>query len=182
MKVAHLAIASDLFGNRDEEAALILSAKDGNRAAFGELYDRYARMVHAIALAYLPHQEAEDLVQDVFVRALERLMGLQSPAAFGGWLCAIARHAALDQLRKRKAFTELAPEYRAKNGREIEALTVLAEIQHLPESYRETLIMRLVEGLTGPEIAAQTGLTPDSVRVNLHRGMKLLRKRLQVSS
>ncbi|MCC7342313.1 MAG: sigma-70 family RNA polymerase sigma factor, partial [Bryobacterales bacterium] len=70
----------------------------------------------------------------------------------------------------------------AKNGREIEALTVLAEIQHLPESYRETLIMRLVEGLTGPEIAAQTGLTPDSVRVNLHRGMKLLRKRLQVSS
>jgi RNA polymerase sigma-70 factor (ECF subfamily) len=48
----------------------------------------------------------------------------------------------------------------------------------LPEAYRETLLMRLVEGLTGPEIALRTGLTPDSVRVNLHRGMKLLRERL----
>jgi RNA polymerase sigma-70 factor, ECF subfamily len=49
----------------------------------------------------------------------------------------------------------------------------------LPEAYRETLMMRLVEGMTGPEIAARTGLTPDSVRVNLHRGMKLLRDALE---
>jgi RNA polymerase sigma-70 factor, ECF subfamily len=49
----------------------------------------------------------------------------------------------------------------------------------LPECYRETLTLRLVEGMTGPEIAAQTGLTPDSVRVNLCRGMKLLRASLE---
>ena len=55
---------------------------------------------------------------------------------------------------------------------------VLDLIRRLPEAYRETLIMRLVEGMTGPEIARQTGLTPDSVRVNLCRGMKMLRESL----
>ena len=60
-----------------------------------------------------------------------------------------------------------------------EALAALAVIQTLPEAYRETLVLRLVEGMTGPEIAARTGLTPASVRVNLHRGMKQLRERLE---
>ena len=50
-------------------------------------------------------------------------------------------------------------------------------IRSLPEAYRETLVLRLVEGMTGPEIAARTGLTAASVRVNLHRGMKMLRER-----
>jgi RNA polymerase sigma-70 factor (ECF subfamily) len=60
----------------------------------------------------------------------------------------------------------------------MEALLVLATIRTLPMAYRETLVLRLVEGMTGPEIAAQTGLTTASVRVNLHRGMKLLRQKL----
>jgi RNA polymerase sigma-70 factor (ECF subfamily) len=61
-----------------------------------------------------------------------------------------------------------------------EALAALAVIRTMPEAYRETLVLRLVEGMTGPEIAARTGLTPASVRVNLHRGMKQLRERLRV--
>ena len=48
----------------------------------------------------------------------------------------------------------------------------------LPEAYREPLVLRLVEGMTGPEIAARTGLKPESVRVNLHRGLGLLRERM----
>ena len=55
---------------------------------------------------------------------------------------------------------------------------MLASIQELPEAYRETLVWRLVEGLTGPEIARRTGLTPGSVRINLFRGMAMLRERL----
>ena len=52
----------------------------------------------------------------------------------------------------------------------------------LSETYRETLILRLVEGMTGPEIAARTGMTHGSVRVNLHRGMEQLRAKLIASS
>ena len=56
---------------------------------------------------------------------------------------------------------------------------MLAVIQSLPAAYRETLVLRLVEGMTGEEIAEQTGLTSGSVRVNLHRGMKRLREALE---
>jgi RNA polymerase sigma-70 factor (ECF subfamily) len=59
-----------------------------------------------------------------------------------------------------------------------EARRVLEAIRSLPECYREPLILRLVQGSSGAEIAALTGLTPGSVRINLHRGMKLLRARL----
>ena len=56
---------------------------------------------------------------------------------------------------------------------------MLAVLRTLPETYRETLAMRLVEGLTGPQIAEATGLTHGSVRVNLSRGMKLLQDALR---
>ena len=59
-----------------------------------------------------------------------------------------------------------------------DAIVILDLIRRLPEAYRETLIFRLVEGMTGPEIAERTGLTPESVRVNLCRGMKMLRELL----
>ena len=59
-----------------------------------------------------------------------------------------------------------------------EAGWILEIIRGLPDAYRETLILRLVEGMTGPEIAERTGLTAGSVRVNLHRGMKQLREKL----
>ncbi len=55
---------------------------------------------------------------------------------------------------------------------------ILGVVRGLPEAYREPLILRLVEGMTGPEIAARTGLTHGSVRVNLYRGMQLLRVKL----
>ena len=60
-----------------------------------------------------------------------------------------------------------------------EARAILDVIRSLPDAYRETLVLRLVEGMSGQEIADRTGLTPASVRVNLHRGMKLLRARLE---
>jgi RNA polymerase sigma-70 factor (ECF subfamily) len=64
------------------------------------------------------------------------------------------------------------------NTSDSRAAEILELIRSLPDAYRETLVLRLVEGMTGPEIAARTGLTPASVRVNLHRGIKLLRQKL----
>jgi len=62
--------------------------------------------------------------------------------------------------------------------RPVPAAAVLDAVMSLPDAYRETLILRLVEGMTGPEIAARTGMTHGSVRVNLHRGMEQLRAKL----
>jgi RNA polymerase sigma-70 factor, ECF subfamily len=163
---------------RLEEAALVRAAQGGDRAAFGALYEQYARMVHGVLLAHVSYGEAEDLVQDVFVRALEQLRALREPAAFGGWLAAIARRSATDFHRRRRVVEDLRdwPGAERPDGEAFEAMDA---IRALPQAYRETLTLRLVEGMTGPEIAARTGLTPESVRVNLCRGMKQLREALR---
>jgi len=164
----------------DETA--VRAAQDGDERAFEALYRRYARVVHCILLSRLPASEVEDLVQEVFLTALKKLKTLREPAAFPGWIATIARNRATDLLRNRASEEEI-DEQMADPGADAsdraEARRALAAIQSLPEAYRETLMLRLVEGLTGPEIAAHTGLAHGSVRVNLHRGMQMLREALR---
>ena len=137
-------------------------------------------MVHAVVLAMVAPADADDLVQDVFMTAMRRITTLRDDAAFGGWLAAIARNQARGHHRGAIHLVELQETAAAApQESEEDARRALDAIRALPEAYRETLVMRLVEGMTGPEIAARTGLHPDSVRVNLHRGMKLLREALE---
>lgn len=152
----------------------------GDGEAFKRLYQLYAPMVHGILLVRVPHKDVDDLMQDVFLTAFTRINTLRNAAAFGGWLAMIARHRACDFYRRQYEVTEEIPErHTREDGQtEIQAAEILAVIRTLPETYRETLIMRLVEGLTGPEISDLTGLTPASVRVNLSRGLKMLRGKL----
>lgn len=162
-----------------DEDDLVRSAGQGDRAAFGELYKRYARMVHAILLARVPVSDAEDLVQEVFMSAMKRMPLLRTPAAFRGWLASIARNRAIDFHRSARNDSELREEaLPGRSGSHPEAFEILDIIRKLPEAYRETLLLRFVEGMTGPEIASRTGLTPGSVRVNLFRGMEMLREQL----
>jgi RNA polymerase sigma-70 factor, ECF subfamily len=173
-----------------DDSALVLAAQEGDRSAFGGLYARYARVVHAILLARVPLHDVDDLVQDVFLRALPRLRSLRDATRFGPWLSAIARNIANDYFRQTKPIAALteslsvedADEPKAPNSSDAEAARILETVRSLSETYRETLILRLVEGMTGPEIAARTGLKPGSVRVNLHRGMQQLRVKLKQTS
>jgi len=162
----------------DALAPLVRAAQTGDRGAFDALYRRFGRMVHGILLAHGPREEAEDLVQEVFVKAWSRLGDLREPAAFGAWLARMARHRATDALRGRREVEPIADALPAEDSTHAEALAVMRIVHALPEAYRETLVLRLVEGLSGPEIAELTGLSPGSVRVNLHRGVALLRERL----
>src|SRR5919206_728505 len=160
------------------DAALVAAVRAGDRDAFAGLYDAYGRMVHGILLARVPYGEVDDLVQDVFLTALRKIDTLRDAALFGPWLAMITRNRAMDFHRRRRETDEL-PETLAQHATpHAEANEVLEHIRELPEAYREPLILRFVEGMTGPEIAARTGLAPASVRVNIHRGMKLLRARL----
>jgi RNA polymerase sigma-70 factor (ECF subfamily) len=137
-------------------------------------------------------QEAGDLVQEVFLSALRSIDRLAEPERVGPWLCTIARNRARDVYRSRGAAEpvvnldevhETAVEPAAVRGEadgadQEEAEHALQTVRELPDAYRETLVLRLVEGMTGPQIAERMGMTHGSVRVNLHRGMKLLRERL----
>lgn len=170
---------------------MVLRARNGDRAAFTSLYQDFAATVHGIVLSHAGVREAEDVTQEVFVNAFQRLPELRDPAAFPAWLCTAARNAAIDRRRSRARAPQLAELTAADGHAALDRAPfdqaagtelrerVLAQVQALPAAYRETLVLRLVEGLTGPEIAARTGLTHGSVRVNLTRGMAQLRQHLQ---
>ncbi|HJP93023.1 MAG TPA: sigma-70 family RNA polymerase sigma factor [Pyrinomonadaceae bacterium] len=160
------------------EVALVRAVLEGDQEGFAQLYDLYAPLVHGILLARVPRVEVDDLVQDIFLHAFKKLHTLRDGAAFGPWIATIARNRAVDFHRRSKETVEINDELRGSGTHDSRAVEILELIRSLPEAYRETLALRLVEGMTGPEIAARTGLTAASVRVNLHRGMKLLRERL----
>ena len=160
------------------EVVLVGAALEGDRDGFGRLYDLYAPLVHGILLARVPRAEVDDLVQDIFLHAFKKLHTLRDPAAFGPWIAMITRNRAVDFHRRTRETVEITDEMGGSNTSDSRAKEILELIRSLPEAYRETLVLRLVEGMTGPEIATRTGLTPASVRVNLHRGMKLLREKL----
>ena len=164
-----------------DEVDHVRAAQAGDESAFAALYSRYARVVHGILLARLPASEVDDLVQEIFLTAWRKLKSLREPAAFPGWLAAIARNRATDHMRRSVPEDPLEDRFEAAGamaGERAEARRALRAIQALPDAYRETLTLRLVEGLTGPEIAERTGLAHGSVRVNLHRGMQMLREAL----
>jgi RNA polymerase sigma-70 factor (ECF subfamily) len=159
------------------DADLVRAAQAGDVASFEELYAKYVPVVHAILLGRLPPADADDVAQNVFITAYTKLQSLREPAAFAGWIVRSARNAAEDHRRTMSETVELHDAYvtHETQAEDAEAARALDAIRALPEAYRETLMLRLVEGMTGPEISARTGLTPGSVRVNLHRGMQLLR-------
>lgn len=160
------------------EVALVRAVLAGEHDRFARLYEMYAPLVHGVLLARVPRGEVDDLVQDIFLHALRKLHTLRDAAAFGPWIAMIARNRAMDFYRRSRETVEVTEEMAVARPPNRTAGEVLELICRLPEAYRETLVLRFVEGMTGPEIAARTGLTPASVRVNLHRGTKLLREKV----
>lgn len=164
------------------EATLVEAVLNGERDRFARLYEMYAPMVHGILLARVPRTEVDDLVQDIFLHALRKLHTLRNAAAFGSWLAMITRNRAMDFYRSARETVEVTEQTAVVKPPNRTAVEILELIRSLPEAYRETLVLRFVEGMTGPEIALRTGLTAASVRVNLHRGVKMLREKIGAAS
>lgn len=173
-------IPADLVTEEDDHA-LVAAARQGDRAAIARLYRRFSPVIHATLITRARPADADDLVHDVFLEAIRRLDTLKDAGAFGAWIRTIARRRAIDLARRNRRARplEYAPE--PVDHRASPALTperVLEAIATLPGAYRDVLALRLIEGLTGPEIARRTGRTHDAVRTNLHRGMQQLRRLL----
>ena len=160
---------------------LVRAARAGERSAFAELHRRYRGMAHATLLSRVGPGDADDLLQDTFVTAWLRLPDLRDDSSFGPWLQSIARRKATDLLRGRRVTVALPETLSVEPRPTAEAAEVLAAIRRLPSHLAEPLSMRLIEGMTGPEISEVTGLTHGSVRVTLHRAMKRLRAELETT-
>lgn len=162
------------------EVRLIERVIEGDREAFGELYKLFAPAVHGIVLLRVPYAEAQDIVQEVFLSVYQNLHTLRDRGVFGGWLAKIARNRAAEYHRTKRPAEELPEELDGPKNLSAEAMEILDAIRAMPDPYREPLVLRLVEGMTGSEIAERTGMTHESVRVNLHRGMERLRQNLGI--
>jgi RNA polymerase sigma-70 factor (ECF subfamily) len=163
---------------RRREAVLVERVRSGDEEAFAQLYRLFAPTINSVVLARVPRDEVQDIVQEVFIAAFRGIDSLKDPNLVGPWLTRIARNRAAEFYRRLKPNDELDERMARPANRMGEAAEILRAIRSLSDAHAETLIMRLVEGMTAKEIAERTGLKPESVRVNLHRGMEKLRKSL----
>lgn len=157
-------------------------ARRDSQQAFNWLHRRFAPLVHGILLGRFRPAQADELTQECFLIAFARIDQLADEHKFGPWIATIARRVRPTE-SSREVLLDAAPEIEATDCRpddKAEAEALLCAISGLPTAYRETLMWRLVEGLSGLEIAELSGLTPASVRVNLHRGMHKLRETLGI--
>ena len=169
------------------DAALVMAARGGAAWAQEALYRRHARMALGLAHRLLPHDEdVDDVVQDCFISALQRLGTLQNPQAFAAWLGSIVVRVVSKRLRRRRLLVRLglrAPESidpdalpapTAPGEVAVELRRVYALVSHLPPEQRVALILRRVDGLELPEIAARMGLSMSTVKRRLKAAEELL--------
>jgi RNA polymerase sigma-70 factor, ECF subfamily len=178
---------------QDEEVVARVLA--GETALFEILMRRYNQRVYRVSRAILRDDgEAEDVMQDAYVRAYEHLGQFAGRAAFSTWLTRIAIHEALARKRRRGRMEELdalpangdsmsilkssAPTPEAGTAQS-EARQLLEDaIEHLPENYRTVVVLREVEEMSVAETAQSLGVTDAVVKTRLHRAHAMLRKEL----
>lgn len=168
---------------------LVREALRGRTAAFEALVRRHLRAAYAVALARTGSpQDAEDVCQDSFIAALERLSSLRDPERFRAWLLQIVRNRALNVIRSRRVRPEepigAAAEFGggADPAREAERSALrddlLSALAGLDETRREVALLHDLEGWRHAEIAGRLGMPEGTVRFHLHEARKALRARL----
>ena len=186
-------------GLGDGELAAL--ARRGEAAAFREIMRRNNRHLFRAARGVLRDDlEAEDVVQEAYVRAFQGLAGFRGEASLSTWLTRIALNEALGRLRRRRTTVDLAAIEVAQQGggacilmfptaqaggdpegaaarREIRRLLEEA-IDELPEAFRLVLVARDVDGMSVEETAQVLGVRPATVRTRLHRARRLIRAAL----
>lgn len=173
-----------------EEARWVAAARDGDRPSFERLYRRHCGRIHALCWRLCGGDEAlaEDLVQEAFVRAWNKLDLFHGDSSFGTWLHRLSANVALSdrRIRLRRVGRERpmdeTTERTAVGARDVpQGLRSDLEqaIAALPERARSVLVLFDVEGYTHEEIANLTGMAVGSSKAQLHRARKLVREVLE---
>lgn len=175
----------------DEELAA--SAQRGDLRAYGELVERYQRLVFRVIWSRggAGREDVEDLAQETFVKAWERLDTYDPTRPFKAWIARIAGNTAIDRHRsdsRQPRMSDLddvsatissdAPDPAAAVIGGEERTMLLTRLRELPEHYREVVVLRFVEELSYEEIAETLDLPMGSVKTRIFRGRELLKQRL----
>lgn len=180
-------------GGAPSDEEVIRRVLDGETALYEVIMRRHNQRLYRVARAILRDaEEAEDVMQDAYVRAYLHLNQFAGDARFSTWLTRIAIHEALARSRKKRRDVPMpvdsddrqqefpssdpSPETRAS---ESEARTLLeSAIEALPEQYRAVFVLREIEGLNTAETAECLDIHEDNVKIRLHRSRRLLRQDL----
>ena len=158
---------------------------------FEQIYREFYPPIHRYLIRFVGQKEAEDLAQEVFIKAGQSLDSFRNEAQVSTWLYRIATNAAIDQIRQPNFQREtgglpIEPELvGAGQSLENDALRratndcIRGVIDGLPENYRVPLILSELQGLPNQQIADVLGLSLDVVKVRLHRGKERLKQELQ---
>ena len=181
-------------------ASLLTDLRNREPDAFAYLFEHYSDKIYRLAISMLKQEAAaEGVVQDTFLRLIERLDQFEERSQLGTWLYRIAYNLTVDRLRKRKPELELGDE--PEDGRltapvnlvdwqqwpenllaDAEVTAALDDaIAALPEKFRIVFILREVEGLSTQETAEITSLSLSATKVRLHRARLFLREHLTQS-
>jgi RNA polymerase sigma-70 factor (ECF subfamily) len=164
----------------------VARARAGDTRAFEGLYRRHAARIHGLTRRMMGSEWADELTQDVFVRAWEKLGTFRGEAAFGTWLYRLAinvvltRRAWLGTQRRRMDDQEQTLE--AVPARPVmtdSRLDFENAMERLPHGAREVFVLHDVEGFKHGEIAGMLGITSGTTKAQLHRARMLLRKHLE---
>jgi len=177
-----------------EDKELVRLAREGSQEAFEELVTRYQSKVFSMAMSFTRNREAaDDLAQEVFLKAYLALPRFQGKSEFGTWLYRISVNHIKDFLRKRGRTKEVSLEDvrelslsdgdrtdKAAEEAETEARKGLVRkfVEELPDKYRIILTLRDIQGMPYEAIARVLRLSPGTVDSRLHRARKMLRDRM----
>lgn len=173
------------------EIELVVAAQDGDRHAFGALVERYQGSVYAIAYRRLGNDaEAQEVSQEVFIKALEKLEQLRQPECFAGWLRSMTVRLAINRAVRRKPAVATAPETMAAScvdpvtplaaalARE-ERSQVRAGLRRLRKLDRQTLVAFYLEGQSLNEMSDQFESPVGTIKRRLHVARKRLAEQLE---
>ena len=167
---------------------LVERAKKGDLRSYEELVKRYERLVGRVIYPYAGREAAvEDLVQETFLRAYDRLDTFNPEYRFKTWLLAIANNLGIDTLRRRRDVVEFNPDVHAPSTRGPEASAADSErarvvrdaVLTLPETYSVPLVLRYAEGLAYAEIAEVLQISVPALKSRLFRARNMLAGRLE---
>jgi RNA polymerase sigma-70 factor (ECF subfamily) len=175
--------------NADNDLELVQQCLAGDAVAMHRIYNRHAERLYALAARLTPRPcDAEDAVQETFVKAWRDLGRFRGEASLGTWLYRIALNVCRD-LRKRRAIplgeTGLEADHSREaatdhSPRDVWSQAALGRaIAELPEGYREVLVLHDVQGLEHHEIAAMLQIAVGTSKSQLHKARALMRQRLQ---
>jgi len=173
-------------GDPGDEMRLIARVRAGDQQAMSELYDRYAKVVYAVALRVMQDAAAaEDVLQDIFLQLWRNPDAFDaSRGSLAAWLSVIARHRSIDRLRKRRPETDIeecvitsGPDLRDETERTLVVEKIRGALAEMNPDQRTALELAFFQGLTHAEIAEKTGEPLGTIKTRIRTGLQQLRAR-----